>query len=55
MVVSKGLEGLSRQMEATFIRSYLGRWLLINFALMSFAQMSLRANVTKPIYLPYFW
>jgi hypothetical protein len=54
LVVNKRLEGLSGQMEATFIRSHLGRWLLIegltvtcHFGLMSFVQMSLRTNVTK--------
>ncbi len=48
LVVSEGLEGLSGQVAATFIRSHLGRWLLMegltvtfHFALMSFAQISL--------------
>jgi hypothetical protein len=62
LVVSKWVEGLSGQMEATFIRNHLGRWLLFkmalnretdchcHFALMSFVQMSLHANVTKPNY-----
>jgi hypothetical protein len=54
LVVSKGLEGFSGQMEATFIRSHLGRWLLIegltvtrHFEIMSFAQMSFHTNVAS--------
>ncbi len=38
LVVSKRLEGLSGQMEATFSRSHLPRWLLIE-------GLSLRTNV----------